>query len=607
MDDQHFPNFTENFGFFASYQVGFMYMRYFAWNFIGRQNEDQGQGSVYEGRSLSGIKPIDALHLGNQSNLPPTITESTSYNRFFFLPLILGLLGAIWHFKRNPKDGGIIGLLFFCTGVAIVLYLNQKPMEPRERDYAYVGSFYAFAIWIGLGVLAIKEWVFGKLNAKTAAIGATAIAFCCGPLLMGSQGWDDHNRSEKMVAHDIAVSYLQSCAPNAILFTYGDNDTYPLWYAQEVENIRPDIRLINLSLFDTDWYINGMRRKVHESEALPFSMKESQYVSGVRDVMYYKEDPNVQGAVELKEIVDLLLSDYKEDQILLQDESYTNFIPTKNFKITVNPQDVINTKTLPASDTSRITPVMEWKFNKGYVTKGTLAMFDILAHNNWKRPIYFCSTVPSEQFNGLDNYLYSEGLALRLLPLKQDTTVTNTGEQAINLEPLYKNVMNKFKWGNIKTASYLDTQSADDISIFNNVFNSLITGLIKAGKIDEAKKAFKKYDEVMPTRIYGIRLMLSVPTMAENLYILGETAKANALITKSAAYIEKEITYLADVTDSQDKLTGNQNIQIGLFYGMKPMAEIAIKYKQTALASSLQKKYETLAGRFSRYYGSGPQ
>lgn len=604
LSDTDFPGFGKNFGFFLKYQTGLMYMRYFMWNFAGRQNDDQGQGSVYEGQWLSGIKPIDGALLGNQTNLPPSIVESKAYNRFFFLPLILGLLGALWHFKRNQKDAGIIGLLFFFTGMAIVLYLNQKPLEPRERDYAYVGSFYAFAIWIGLGVLAIKEFFEKKLSAKNAAIGATAIAMACAPVLMAAQGWDDHDRSSKMVPHDIAVSYLESCAPNAILFTYGDNDTYPLWYAQEVENVRPDIRLVNLSLFDTDWYINNMKRKVHDSEALPLSMKPSQYVSGVRDVMYY-QDYKIAESVELKQIVDLLLSDNESDKVALSDGSKSNFIPTKNLKLTVNAQDVINTGTVPAASADKIAPAMEWKFNKGYVTKGTLAFFDILAHNNWKRPIYFCSTVPSSQFNGLDNYLYSEGLALRLLPLKQDslTNAEQTGDQPINLDPMYNHVMNKFKWGNVKTATYLDSQSADDISIFKNIFNNLTTGLIKAGRLEDAKKVVAKYEEVMPTKIYGIRTMMSVPTMAQNLYVLGETEKANQLIKKSAEYIQKEITYLADVSKSKGILVGGQNVQMALVYGLDPMAKVAAQYKQIKLAQELEKQYNELYGRFSLFFG----
>lgn len=603
--DEHFPTVFDNIGFFMRHQVGFMYMRYFLWNFAGRQNEEQGQGSLYEGQWLSGIKMIDSKLYGDQTNLPPSIKESNSYNRFFFLPLILGLIGAFWHFARNPKDAGIVGLLFFFTGLAIVLYLNQKPMEPRERDYAYVGSFYAFAIWIGLGILGIKEWLFHKFDAKVGAIAATVVGLLIAPVLMAKEGWDDHDRSTKMVPRDIAISYLESCAPNAILFTYGDNDTYPLWYAQEVEGIRPDIRLVNLSLFDTDWYINGMKRKVHDSEPLPISMTEKQYVSGERDVMYHR-DMNLPDAVELKQIVELLLSDAPQDKLPLQDGSSSNFIPTKNFKLTVNPQDVLATNTLPASAKAMITPALEWTFNKGYVTKGTLAMFDILAHNDWKRPIYFCSTVPSEQFNGLDKYLYSEGLALRLLPI--DPSYRADEEQPVNLEPMYNHVMNKFKWGNIKEAKYLDIQSADDISIFNNIFNSLTSALIKEGRLADAKKVMKRYDEVMPTKIYGIRTAMSIPTMAQNLYTLGEKERATALIKKYADYIGKEVTYFGDVTRSKNQLIGQQPIQIGLFYGLMPMAKVAAQNQDPNLAAALEKQLKDLfdKGGFAQYFGDLP-
>ena len=604
-NDEHFPSFFDNLGFFARHQVGFMYMRYFLWNFAGRQNDQQGQGSLYEGQWISGIKAIDSKLYGDQTNLPPSIKESNSYNRFYFLPLILGLIGAFWHFKRHPKDAGIIGLLFFFTGLAIVIYLNQKPLEPRERDYAYVGSFYAFAIWIGLGVLGLKEWVFKKLDAKMGAIAASTLGLLMAPALMAKEGWNDHDRSTKMLAHDIAVSYLESCAPNAILFTYGDNDTYPLWYAQEVEGIRPDIRLINLSLFDTDWYINGMQRKVHESERLPLTMTEKQYVAGERDVMYYK-DMNIAEPVELKQIVELLLSDDKDDKLPLQDGTFTNFIPTKKFKLTVNANDVIATKTLPDSMRNQIVPSLEWTFNKGYVTKGTLAMFDILAHNNWKRPIYFATTIPSDQFNGLDKYLYNEGLAYRLLPL--DPNKHGEDDQAVNLGPMYDHVMNKFKWGNIKTAKYLDAQSADDISMFNSIFNSLTSALIKNGRLDDAKKVMQRYDEVMPDKIYGIRIAMGIPTLAQNLYTLGETQKANAIIKKYADYIGKEVTYLGDVTRSKHQLVGQQPIQIGLFLGLVPMAKVARQNQQTALANDLEKQIKTLFehGGFAQYFGELP-
>ncbi|WP_158797075.1 DUF2723 domain-containing protein [Pedobacter sp. L105] len=601
-DDTHFPGLIDNINYLFKYQIGNMYMRYFMWNFVGRQNDEQGAG-VYQGQFLSGVKPIDAMMLGDQSHLPPSIVDSSAYNRFFFLPLILGLLGAVWHFKRNQKDAGIVGLLFFFTGIAIVLYLNQKPLEPRERDYAYTGSFYAFSIWIGFAVFALKDWVFNKLNAQNGAIAATVVSLCGAPLIMGEQGWDDHDRSSKLVAHDIALDYLESCAPNAILFTYGDNDTYPLWYAQEVEQIRPDVRLVNLSLFDTDWYIDGMKRKQNESAPLPISMKPAQYVQGVRDVMYY-QDYKIAGPVELQNILDVLLSDDDADKIPLQNGTKENFIPTKNFKLTINKAEVLSTGTVKAADSAKIIPAMTWTFNKGYVTKGTLAMLDILVHNHWKRPIYFASTVPSDQFNGLDNYLYTEGLAMRLLPLKIDSAGGRA--ELVNTDILYHNLYTKFKWGNVKNAKYLDPQSADDISIFNNVFNTAISGLIKEGKIVDAKKVVARYFEVMPDRFYGMRSMMGTYFLAENLYALGDTQRANALVVKCADYIQKELVYLSDVSKSKGRFVGGQNVQLGLQF-LNQMVKTTSEQKQTKLSQQLNQQFQLLESDFAMYFSQQPQ
>jgi hypothetical protein len=599
LDDAKVPNLVDNVGFLFSYQIGYMYMRYFMWNFVGRQNDEQGQGSGHEGTWISGIKPIDAMLRGDQTNLPPSTVDNNAYNRFFFLPLIMGIIGALWHFKRNQKDAGVVALLFFFTGIAIVLYLNQKPLEPRERDYAYVGSFYAFAIWIGLGALAIKEWVFKKLSATNGAVAATVIGLLAAPVIMAQQGWDDHDRSTKMVPHDIALDYLESCAPNAILFTYGDNDTYPLWYIQEVENVRPDIRIVNLSLFDTDWYINGARKKQNESAPLPITMKPEQYVQGERDVMPY-DDYKIAGAVELKNIVDLLLSNDDNDKVAMQDGTKSNFLPTKNFKITIDPKQVLSTGTVSAANASKIVPEMTWTFNKGYVTKGTLAMLDILAHNDWKRPIYFASTVPSEQYNGLDKYLYSEGLALRLMPLQPDTTTSEERAEQLNTPVLYNNVMTKFKWGNMKNATYLDPQSSDDTFIFTNIFSNLAGSLIKEGKTAEAKKVVDKYYEVMPQKFYGIRTVVVKFYMAENLYKLGETARANEILTQSGDYINKELTYLADLSASKG-LTGSQNVQTGLYY-LDRMIRTAKANGQTKVSTKLEKIFTGLEAKFSAYY-----
>ncbi|WP_293785482.1 DUF2723 domain-containing protein [uncultured Pedobacter sp.] len=597
-DDEHKPTFLDNLKYMFSFQTGQMYMRYFMWNFAGRQDNEDGQLGGKDGNWLSGIKPLDAIRLGDQKNLPPSIVENKAYNRFFFLPLIIGLIGAFWHFKRNQKDAGIIGLLFVFTGAAIVVYLNSVPVEPRERDYAYVGSFYAFAIWIGLGVLGLKDWFSQKLTPLRASIAAIVITLFGAPIIMANQGWDDHDRSDSHMARDVSVNYLKSCAPNAILFTYGDNDTYPVWYAQEVENIRPDVRVVNLSLFTADWYIDGMRKKQNESAPLPITMKHAQYVEGTRDIMYY-QDYKIAQHIELQEILDVLLSDHDEDKVTMTDGSKYNVLPTKNLKLAVSPQEVLDTGTVPKEDAGKIASSMEWTYNSNFVTKGTLAFFDILAHNNWKRPIYFSGAMPNEQYLGLNKYLYSEGLNKRLLPLKPDTTITQDFDR-INLKPMYNNLMNVYEYGNIKYANHLDRQSADEVNMFSNMFNGLLTGLINEGKITESKKVADKYFEVIPAKFYGMRQVMSTYYFTENLYRLNDLNRANAMIRKTADYIGKELTHLADVSESKNQLSSEQDVRLYLGY-LGQMVKITDAFKQVSLSKSLEKQYNDLITRFTPF------
>src|SRR5476651_536586 len=331
-----------------------MYTRYFLWNFVGRTNEMDGQdNNSPDGQWISGLNV--------KKPLPYSITKSKAYVRLFYLPLIIGLLGAVYHFLRNQKDAGIVGLLFFFTGLAIVLYLNQEPLQPRERDYAYAGSFYAFAVWIGLGVLAIAELLSKKMSPKMGAIIATTVCLLAAPALMANQEWDDHDRSTKTTPRDMATNYLESCAPNAILFSYGDNDTYPLWYAQEVENVRPDVRIVNLSLLCTDWYIRQMKQKMNESAPLPISMPDEKFEPGVRDVIYFS-DRKIAGATELKDIFDFLTSDDEQAKAqLFENSPNMNYLPTKDFKITNNPDQLVKDGVVPAAKKDSILPVMEWK------------------------------------------------------------------------------------------------------------------------------------------------------------------------------------------------------------------------------------------------------
>lgn len=596
LGEQQSPNFADNLGFFFSYQTGFMYARYFAWNFIGRQSDEKGDGDNSHGNWLSGIKWIDQLHLGPQDKLPKSITENKAYNRFYFLPFILGLIGLFWHVKRSSKDASIVGLLFFFTGLAIVLYLNNTPLQPRERDYAYSGSFYAFAIWIGLGVAGLAEFLQKRLNPKNSAILATILGLFVAPALLAKDGWDDHDRSSKYTTRDIATDYLESCAPNAILFTYGDNDTYPLWYAQEVENVRPDVRVVNLSLLGTDWYIRQLKSKVNAAAPLPITMPDEKYVQGVRDVMGY-QNYGLQGYGELKNLFDILTSDHTEDKIPYQDGSEENFLPTKNFKITVNPEQVIATKTVDSSQRNQIVPAVEWKYNKNYVSKSELAIFDILAHNDWKRPVYFAITVPSDNYMGLDRYLYNEGFAYRLLPLKNEMPDSVFRRSELTNTPvMYNNMMNKFKWGNLKNAKYLDPESMRMVFTIVNNFSILAENLYKEGRVEEAKKALRRCIEVTPDKIYSLNFSIRKYAMAELLYKLKEVDQANAMLESTAIFIEDELNFVYSVSKNNPNVNA-RDVQMGMSI-LNELISLAEENGQSNLKHTIEKKFNALESKF---------
>ncbi len=587
------PTFTDNLGFLFSYQTGFMYMRYFAWNFVGRQNDEQGHGNLTDGNWISGIKAVDNLHVGGQDKLPKSQIDNISYNKFYALPLILGLIGAFWHFKRRERDAGIVGLLFFFTGIAIVLYLNQTPLQPRERDYAYTGSFYAFAIWIGLGVAAIAEFLQKKINAQTAGLAATVLGLLMAPGIMAKEGWDDHDRSSKYTARDFAIDYLESCAPNAILFTYGDNDTYPIWYVQEVENIRPDVRVVNLSLLGTDWYLRQMKEKVNQADGLPISMADDKFVQGVRDIIRF-QDYGIKESIELKNILDILTSDNDQDKISYEDGSRDNFLPTKNFKLSVNPEQVLATQTVRPEQKDQITPALEWTYNKNYVTKAELGLIDILVNNEWKRPIYFAITVPSDNYMGLDKYLYQEGFAYRLQPL---TPKTEESDTHLNAQEMYNNLMNKFRYGNMRNASYLDPESGRMAVILMNTINMTAEELIKEGKVTEAKNLLNKCLEVIPSKINSLSFAIREYYLAELLYQVKETQKANTLAKATADYAIDQLNYLTDVAKTKSSINSN-DIQLNLSI-LNELVNTTKANGQTGLSTDLEKRFKEVQSNLS--------
>jgi hypothetical protein len=578
------PDFTDNIRFFSSYQVGFMYMRYFLWNFAGRQDDVQGLGDHENGNWLTGIKSLDKLWLGNAAEVSPLGLKNEGYNQFYGLPLVLGICGLVYHFRSRRKDAAVIATLFVFTGLAIVLYLNQDPMQVRERDYAYVGSFYAFAVWMGLGVLAVQEWFRKIAPARTASILAVAFSFAAAPYLMIKEGWNDHDRSMNFVAHDMAVNYLESCAPNAILFTNADNDTYPLWYVQEVEGVRPDIRIVNLQLlFDPD-YITALKKNSKASAALPLTMQQEKYKAGVRDVTYYV-DYGITDSVELKNVFEVLVSDHEGDKITLNDGSRANFLPTRKFRLTVNPTDLLKTGTLNRDEISNVEKTMQWTYNRNYISRSELALMDILANNNWKRPVYFTAGVSNDSYFGLDRYLWLEGYAYRLLPLKRDSKDERDKSEVTHSGVFYSNLQNKLKFDSFNRTPYLDPESRRVARQTWNLVNTLGANLAAEGKIKEAGNVMDRAIKSLPMRNYTIRDSVEKYRAAVTLYQLHKIDKANALADNTVKFLGAELQFLTSLSpDQQQERMDDIRLAASILDGFKNEAG---KYQQHALVASI--------------------
>lgn len=537
------PTFTQNLQFFASWQINEMYLRYFLWNFAGKQNDEQGYGGPENGNWITGIKPLDELRLGSQKNLPESITTNAGHNTFYAFPLILGIAGLIWLYRKNRNYALTLLALFTYTGIAIIVFLNQDPLQVRERDYAYVGSFYAFAIFIGFGVFALSGTLRKLLPAKISFALTSIVCLVAVPLLMATQGWDDHNRSAKTTAVDWAKNYLNSCAPNAILFTNADNDTYPLWYAQEVEGIRPDIRVICMQFLKDGSFINSLKEKINHSDPLPITMANTKYANGTRDYMPYY-DYGIGDSVELADLVAVMTSENLGDKVKMQDGSYINFLPTKKLTLSINKNEVVNSGTLAPQQRENIPKSIDWTFNKSYADKGDLALFDILAHNQWKRPIYFATSVSSDTYIGLDRYLYLEGYAYRLLPLTPDPKFVNK-ESQVNADVMYTNIAQKYDLTGFKKATYLDPESRRIASTTWRLNNTLTAALISIGQHKKAEKIMEKSLRDLPLHNYSIGDTLNKVYTIQNLYALNQTKIANALATDTARYIQQELEYVA--------------------------------------------------------------
>jgi hypothetical protein len=492
------PTFGENLRFFLRYQTGFMYLRYFMWNFAGRQNDIQGNGNIMYGNWISGIKFIDKARLGDLENLPADLKSNPGNNKYYFLPLLIGIAGIFWQYKRDRNGFWPVLAFFLMTGLAIIIYLNQYPNQPRERDYAYAGSFYAFTIWIGMGYMLLYELLQKLVNHKISAIITLVILLAACPVILATENWDDHDRSGRYTARDIGANYLKSCAPNSILFTYGDNDSFPVWYVQDVEEVRTDVRVANLSYIQAGWYIDMIRQKAFESDPLPFTLSPNKYLEGLRTQI--PVNSRIDKPVNIKDIVYFVGQDEKKYMVDISGRGdYVNYIPTNKLLIDVDSATVLSNGTVKEYFKDRLVSPMIWEYSDKDAFKGDLAIMDILATNKWKRPVYISTTVPASQYKGLEKYFVEEGLAYRIVPVKTDEP--EQGDYGL-IDPvvMYDNMMNKFSWGNASDPSvYLDENNRRMFSNFRRLFGSLSKALLQAGDTVKAIEAAHRGLEIVPT------------------------------------------------------------------------------------------------------------
>jgi len=575
------PTFGENLNYFFDYQIGHMYLRYFMWNFAGRQNNIESQGEIEHGNWISGIKFLDEMRLGNLDEISESM-KSVANNKFYFLPFILGLIGLLFHFNASRKDSFVVLLLFLMTGIAIVVFLNQYPYQPRERDYAYAGSFYAFAIWIGLGVMAIIN-SFSKIlkNYKVIAVSVGLVSLILVPGIMASEGWDDHNRSGKYAARDFAANYLNSCAPNAVLFTNGDNDTFPLWYVQEVEGIRTDVRVVNYMLAGGDWYIHQLGNKIYDSERLPFTLTPEQYNKGVNQYVPFF-DRNIKGRTELKDVINFIASENEQTKVGLQGGGKINYLPTKRLKLTVDSAAVIDNGLVPADRASEIVPVIEWDIKQNALYKNDLMFLDFLSSNNWERPIYFANPSVMSKVIGIDEYCHLDGIVYKFLPIKAKDHIAGLG--GVDIDGTYNLLINKAKWGKLNEDGVaVDRESKRNSVIAKQDYIRLATSLLMENKNDSAIVVLDKCFEFFPVNKFPIDYyMISV---ANIYYQAGAVEKGNGIVNLLVERYSDDLDYYNSL-DSKRIKTFDQEMQQAIAI-IQQLGQLAKQNKQTVLSSQI--------------------
>lgn len=583
------PTFAQNLKFMFQYQLGFMYLRYFMWNFSGKQNDTQSYGGAVNGNWITGIDFLDAPRIGSVKDMPDDMKNSRSRNRYFLLPLILGLAGFLWHLNRDIRNWWLVLLLFIMTGIAIVVYLNQYPNQPRERDYAYAASFYAFTIWIGIGVLALFELLSKATGETTGAVIAGVLTFAAVPVLMGAENWDDHDRSGRYLARDVAFNYLNTCAPNSIIFTNGDNDTFPLWYAQEVEGMRTDVRVCNLMLLNTDWYIDQMKMKAYASEPLPLSLPKKLYYDGVNNQVAIYE--RIKEPATAKEVINFISSDSEVSKLSMYGEDIY-YVPTRTIRIPVDSAKVIANGTVRREDADKIVPYIDIKLKGSWLMKSQLMVIDILANNNWERPIYFVTGYHNDAL-GLEEYFQLDGLAYRLVPIKsQNKNWLEYGRTDTDI--LYENLMHRFAWGGANDPNVnIDYYHKRTLTVVRArlIYSRLARDLAAEGKIEKAREVLQKCMETFPVSTVGYDIYLA--DMITAWFAAGDRDKAVQLTRDVTDYYLKRSDYLLSQRPSV-ALYADEDITQGL--------QIASQVLQNCYDNGEVSLAEELNGRLNEVY-----
>jgi len=592
------PSFLKNMKYMFEFQFSYMYWRYFMWNFVGREDDIQGKYDNH-GNWISGIQAVDEFFLGYpQTNLPSELANNKGRNTYFFLPFLLGLIGLFFHYKKHLNYFWILLVFFLFMGIALKIYLNERAFEPRERDYALVGSFYVFSIWIGIGAFAVFDWLQRKIQPKLAVVLSTTVCLLAVPVLMAQQNWDDHDRSGKYTAQAIAKSYLDSCQEDAdaIIFTIGDNDTFAMWYAQEIEAYRTDVRTINTSLFATDWYIDQMKRKAYESSPIPSQLKHSQYRYGTRDVLIYQK--MTENTWNIKDFMTWISSDDPKTKVTLSNGEEITFYPTNKIRIPVDKETVLKNGIVKAKDSALIVPYIDIQIGN-QLPKNRMMMLDILANNDWKRPIYFSGgSFDNAEYLWMKDYLQLDGLTYKLVPIQTKVDPKNSYEMGrIDSETMYNNAL-KWDWGNMNGDIYHDPETRKNSINYRGNLARLADQLIRENQFEKAEKIMDLVIDKTPVEKYGYFSLLE--PYVEGYYRIGKNKKAEDLFLRVVKNYQEYLVYFNQMSIDKQLIFFDEIITNIERY--RSLTDIIVQYHDEGFVEEQLKIFQKHEAYFEHFY-----